>query len=52
MRQTGRRKTNEHRRIMDATLRRDADTASALLGDHIRSTQRNVELALGPGRRA
>jgi DNA-binding GntR family transcriptional regulator len=51
MRQTGRRKTNEHRRIMDATLQRDADTAVALLTDHIRSTQRNVELALGGGKR-
>lgn len=45
-RQTGRRKSNEHRKIMDATLRRDADTACALLGEHILSTQRNVEAAM------
>jgi DNA-binding GntR family transcriptional regulator len=40
-----RRKSNEHKRIMDATLRRDADTACALLSDHIRGTLRNVEAA-------
>lgn len=42
----GRRKSNEHRKIMDATLRRDADTACALLSEHILSTRRNVEAAL------
>ena len=31
---------------MDATLRRDADTACALLEEHILSTQRNVVAAL------
>lgn len=46
LRTTARRKTTEHRKLMDATLRRDADTAAALLADHIRSTQRNVEAAL------
>ena len=31
---------------MDAALRRDADTACALLEEHILSTQRNVLAAL------
>lgn len=44
-RQTARRKSNEHRRIMDATLKRDVETACALIREHIKSTQRNVELA-------
>jgi DNA-binding GntR family transcriptional regulator len=44
-RKAARRKSNEHKRIMDATLRRDADTACALLSDHILGTQRNVEAA-------
>lgn len=42
LRQTARRKSNEHRKLMDATLKRDADTACALLQEHILSTQRNV----------
>jgi DNA-binding GntR family transcriptional regulator len=41
-----RRKTNEHKKMMDAVLRRDAKTASALLEAHILGTQRNVEAAL------
>ncbi|MBT2322411.1 FCD domain-containing protein [Variovorax paradoxus] len=45
-RKTARRKSNEHRKIMDASLRRDADTACALLEEHILSTQRNVQAAL------
>lgn len=45
-RKTARRKSNEHRKIMDATLRRDANTACALLEEHILSTQRNVTAAL------
>jgi len=45
-RKTARRKSNEHRKIMDATLRRDADTACALLEEHIQGTQRNVLAAL------
>jgi len=45
-RQAARRKTREHHKLMDATLRRDAETACALLAEHIRSTQRNVEAAL------
>lgn len=45
-RQTGRRKSNEHKRIMDAVLKRDAATARSLLIDHISSTQKNVMAAL------
>lgn len=45
-RPAGRRKSNEHRKIMEATLRRDSDTACALLSEHILSTQRNVEAAI------
>ncbi|HUG21903.1 GntR family transcriptional regulator [Piscinibacter sp.] len=44
-RQTARRKSNEHKKLMDATLRRDVDTASVLLANHIRGTLRNVEAA-------
>jgi DNA-binding GntR family transcriptional regulator len=44
-RKAARRKSNEHKRIMDATLRRDADTACALLSEHIRGTLRNAEAA-------
>jgi DNA-binding GntR family transcriptional regulator len=44
-RKSARRKSNEHKRILDSTLRRDADTAAALLSDHIRGTLRNVEAA-------
>jgi GntR family carbon starvation induced transcriptional regulator len=46
LRQTARRKSNEHRKIMDAALRRDKDTACALLAEHIKSTERNVVTAL------
>lgn len=45
-RKSARRKSNEHKKLMDATLRRDADTAGALLAEHIRSTLRNVEAAM------
>lgn len=45
-RQTSRRKSDEHRQLMDAALRRDAETACALLQEHILSTQRNVTAAL------
>ncbi|MFT4268650.1 MAG: FCD domain-containing protein [Xenophilus sp.] len=48
-RKAGRRKSNEHRKIMDATLRRDVGTACALLEEHILSTQRNVEAVLQAG---
>lgn len=40
------RKTNEHKRLMEATLKRDTDTACALLREHILSTQHNVEAIL------
>ena len=46
LRQTARRKSNEHRKIMDAALRRDRDTACALLAEHIKSTEQNVNLVL------
>ncbi|CAN7417679.1 FCD domain-containing protein [Acidovorax sp. LjRoot66] len=39
-------KSNEHRKLMDATLRRDTDTACVLLEEHILSTQRNVMAVL------
>jgi DNA-binding GntR family transcriptional regulator len=45
-RQTARRKSNEHKRIMDAVLRRDKETACELLRDHIKSTRKNVEAAM------
>lgn len=41
-RKTFKHKSSEHRKLMDATLRRDADTACALLQEHILSTERNV----------
>ncbi len=41
-----RRKNDEHRRLMQATLKRDAQTACALLTEHILGTQRNVAAAL------
>jgi DNA-binding GntR family transcriptional regulator len=44
-RRSARRKSTEHKRLMDATLRRDGDTACALLTDHIRGTLRNVTAA-------
>ena len=46
LRKTARRKSNEHKKIMDAALRRDAQTAGELLAEHIRSTKKNVEIAL------
>lgn len=45
-RQGTRRKSDEHRRLLQAALRRDADTAAALLEDHVRGTERNVQAAL------
>lgn len=44
-RQVAKRKSQEHRKLMEATLRRDAQTACALLADHIDGTRRNVEAA-------
>jgi DNA-binding GntR family transcriptional regulator len=46
LRSTQRRKSVEHRKLMDATLRRDKDTACALLREHIKSTERNVTAAM------
>ena len=46
-RKIGRRKSSEHKRIMDAVIRRDVPTARELLIDHISSTQRNILLVLG-----
>ena len=46
LRQAVRRKSNEHRKIMDAALRRDAATACELLADHINSTKKNVDAAV------
>ncbi len=45
-RQAARRKSDEHRRLLQAALRRDAETAVALLDDHVRGTERNVHAAL------
>ncbi len=45
-RQNARRKSEEHRRLMQAVLKRDAATACAMLEEHIRGTERNVLLAL------
>ncbi len=45
-RTAGRRKSDEHRRLLQAALRRDPDTACALMDDHVRSTERNVQAAL------
>jgi len=45
-RTTARRKSNEHRKIMEAALRRDVETACALLQEHILGTQRSVEAVL------
>ena len=45
-RTSSRRKSDEHRQLMDAALRRDTPVACALLTEHIQSTQRNVEAGL------
>lgn len=45
-RKTGRRKSNEHQKIMAAVLNRDVEMAVALLQEHISSTQKNVLTAL------
>lgn len=42
LRTVARRKSTEHRRLMDATLQRDKATACALLTEHIKTTERNV----------
>lgn len=45
-RQSSRRKSTEHKRLMDAVIRRDIPTARRLLEDHIASTHHNVLTAL------
>jgi DNA-binding GntR family transcriptional regulator len=45
-RKTPRRKSTEHKKIMDAVLKRDTQTACALLQEHILGTQRSVESVL------
>ncbi|TNF56427.1 MAG: FCD domain-containing protein [Burkholderiales bacterium] len=45
-RKTLKRKSAEHRRIMEATLQRDSTTACTLLKEHIQSTLQNVEAIL------
>jgi DNA-binding GntR family transcriptional regulator len=45
-RQTVRRKSDEHKRLMNAVLARDGDTAAVLLAEHIEGTRRNVRAAL------
>ena len=40
------RKSTEHKRLMEATLKRDVATACALLQAHILGTQHNVEAIL------
>lgn len=44
-----RRKSTEHKKIMDTVLRRDTQTACALLKEHILGTQRSVETVLKSG---
>jgi len=46
-RQGTRRKHDEHKRLMNAAIKRDAVTACALLEAHILGTQRNVLAVLG-----
>lgn len=45
-RESSRSKNQEHKRLLQAVLKRDADTACALLAEHTSGTQRNVEAAL------
>jgi DNA-binding GntR family transcriptional regulator len=45
-RKTLKRKSTEHRRIMEAALQRDTPTACLLLKEHIQSTLQNVEAIL------
>jgi DNA-binding GntR family transcriptional regulator len=45
-RKSSRRKTAEHKRLMDAVIGRDIPTARRLLEDHITSTHHNVLTAL------
>ena len=43
---SSRSKNREHKRLLEAVLKRDADTACALLAEHTLGTQRNVDAAL------
>ncbi|MEO8857796.1 MAG: FCD domain-containing protein [Burkholderiaceae bacterium] len=43
---SSRSKNREHMRLLEAVLKRDADTACALLAEHTQGTQRNVNAAL------
>ncbi|MDM7942230.1 MAG: FCD domain-containing protein [Hydrogenophaga sp.] len=43
---TSRSKSREHKRLLEAVLKRDADTACAVLSEHTQGTQRSVEAAL------
>jgi len=45
-RKSARRKSNEHKKLMDATIKRDANTACTLLQEHIQGTQRSVDAVL------
>jgi DNA-binding GntR family transcriptional regulator len=45
-RKVNRKKSNEHKKLMDAVLRRDSLLAKKLLCEHIKSTQENVLIAL------
>jgi len=45
-RKTSRRKSNEHKKIMDATLRRDTAAACELLREHIHGTESSVGVVL------
>lgn len=45
-RTTNRRKSEEHRHLLEAVIARDAKLACAMLTEHIQSTLRNVEAAL------
>jgi len=45
-RTTSRRKSEEHRQLMEAVIGRQVEQACALLTDHVQSTLRNVESAL------
>lgn len=46
LRTSARRKDDDHRRLMQAVLARDIDTACMLLEEHMRSTKRHIEDAI------
>lgn len=49
-RRTPRRKSDDHRLILDAVIERDQQNACRLWTEHVHHTQRNVEAALESGR--